>query len=67
MFNPFQMPNQMMQQKMFQQMQNQNPQLFNKVQEMMQGNGDHNLEKMFTNNKFYQYYPIAKQSLRLEK
>lgn len=36
-------------------------------QEMMQGNGDHNLEKMFTNNKFYQYYPIAKQSLRLEK
>lgn len=49
MYNPFQMPNQMMQQRMFQRMQNQNPQLFNKVQEMMQGKNENQIKEMANN------------------
>lgn len=49
MYNPFQMPNQMMQQKMIQQMQKQNPQLFNKVQEMMQGKNENQIREMANN------------------
>ena len=49
MYNPFQMPNQMMQQKMIQQMQKQNPQLFNKVQEMMQGKNENQIKEMANN------------------
>ena len=52
MFNPFQMmqnPNQFFQNQMIQNMRNQNPQLYQKVQEMTSGKNETELKTMASN------------------
>ena len=52
MFNPFQMMQsqvQSMQEKMMNQMQQQNPQAFQKVQEMMQGKNEQQMKELVNN------------------
>lgn len=49
MFNPFQMSTQVMQNQMMQKMRSQNPQLFNKVQEMIQGKNENELKEIAQN------------------
>ena len=53
MFNPFQMmgqnPMNLMQNQMFQQMQRQNPELYNKVQQMTNGKNEGQMKEMAMN------------------
>ena len=65
--NPFRFPMQAMQNQMIQQMQRQNPQLFQKIQEMTQGKNEVQLREIAQNiakerkNKLKHYEDVASQ------